>query len=281
MLVCIILIRRPSEVMHLNQLRKARVISFIYDEMKVLADRGMTEVREVLSKAEHFMFTAIPDDDEEIQASAAAMKQAGVWKLPYPVTTFEFEGFFKPTDMKSNNGHTLRKFEPDASHVVIIVAMEEAVNREGHTVDMAIVDYVRWIFVRHISNKLEWLNMAPELPHVEVRRIFSALMVALHTKGVMRERWSGDHKILSGRKEPANAYTRVMIRETTAAGHGTAVVGDRHRVRLHLRRGHMRQQPYGKGRQHVRLQWIAPMLVGYADEGVVEHEAYVVKERHV
>ena len=262
--------------MHLNQLRKAKIISFVNDEAKVYTNRSLSRLHDTLAKAEHFMFTALPVADEEIQASAAAMKAAGVWRLPYPVTTFEFNGFFRPTEEKSARGYTLRKVEEDPSHVIIFVATEQAVDGEGVIKDMSEVGYVRWIFARQPFNKTEWADMGSELAHDEVQRIFSGLMVALRTKGIRRERWSSDHKLSLDRKEPENAYTRVMIRETLASGQGTIVVGDRHRVRLHLRRGHERQQPYGKGRQLIRSVWIDPMLVGYADDGVIEHEAYMV-----
>jgi hypothetical protein len=264
--------------MHLNQLRKARVISFVEDDMKMLTGRSLTEMHDALDKAEHFMFTAVPETDEEIQASAEAMKQAGVWRLPYPITTFEFEGVFKPVHMRSRDGRILREYDRAARQVVIFIAMEECPDKDGIIRNMAEGGYVRWVLTRTMSNKSEWITMGAEITQDEIQRIFSALMVSLHTKGIRRERWSGDHKLLVGRKEPSNAYTRVMIRETIAAGHGTATAGDRHRVRLHLRRGHMRQQPHGKGRQYVRLQWIAPTLVGYAEEGVVEHETYKVVE---
>lgn len=263
--------------MHLNQLRKAKEFVFAEDQNKVLTGKTLSEVKHALDKAEHFMFTALPEYDEEIEASAAAMKQADVWKLPYPVTTFEFVADFVPIGTRSREGHELLEIDnrrPNST--IVFVALEECVDRDGNMTSLAEAGYVRWIFVRHRTNKLVWLNMAGQLPFDEVNRFFTTLMVALHTRGVRRERWSGDHPVLTGRKEPTNTYTRVLVRETVAQGQGTAVVGDRCKVRLHLRRGHVRQQPYGKGRQYVRLQWIAPVLVGYADEGVVEHEAYVV-----
>jgi hypothetical protein len=40
--------------MHLQQLRKARLISFVEDEMRVFAKRGLVNVHHALDKAEHF-----------------------------------------------------------------------------------------------------------------------------------------------------------------------------------------------------------------------------------
>ena len=264
--------------MHLQQLRKARIISFTGDETRVFAKRGMDNVHHALDKAEHFLFTAVPEADEEINASVEAMKAAGVWRLPYPVTTFEFTAALVPYGMKSKAGIDLKKISRTDMRisVIVLVAMEECESGEGVMTEMASVGYVRWIFSRHASNKAEWLSMGPELEHAEVQRIFNALMVTLHTRGIKRERWSGDHKLLKHRPEPANAYTRVLVREATDAGHGTSVAGDAYRVRLHLRRGHQRHQPYGKGRALTKLIWIEPCLVGYAEEGEIEHEEYEV-----
>jgi hypothetical protein len=262
--------------MHLQQLRKAKVISFVEDETRVFAKRGLDNVYHALDKAEHFLFTAIPEDNEEIDASVEAMKEVGVWRLPYPVTTFEFTATLVPVGMKSRGGDELQKIERGSRHTMIVVAMEECENGEGELTKMASAGFVRWIFSRHPTNKAEWLSMGSELAHDEVQRIFNALMVILHTRGIKRERWSGDHKLLKHRPEPANAYTRVLIRETAEAGHGATILGDRCRVRLHLRRGHKRDQSYGKGRALTRTIWIEPCLVGYADEGVVEHEEYEV-----
>lgn len=265
--------------MHLNQLRKAKIYSFIDDESMVYTPKGTDAVKRALDKAEHFMFTAIPDADKEVDASVQAMKEAGVWKLPYSTCTFEFVGSLIPTGVKSNKDNELKLFGDEPGRVIILVAVEQAENRNGELVNMADTGYVRWIFTRHLYNKNEWLDLGAELPHTEVQRVFNAMLVTLHTRGVKRERWSGERKVLPNRPEPANAYTRVMIREAVAGGQGTAVAGDRHRVRLHLRRGHIRNQPYGAGRKSTRPQWIEPMLVGYDDEGVVEHETYMVKGR--
>lgn len=42
--------------------------------------------------------------------------------------------------------------------------------------------------------------------------------------------------------------------------------------RLHWRRGHIRRQRFGRGRGQIKKIWIAPMLVGSADRGIVTHD---------
>lgn len=270
--------------MHLQQLRKAKNIIFSDDTpnekgTKVFAKKGMDILHTALDKAEHFVFTAVPDYDEAIHASVEAMKQAGVWRLPFPVTTFEFTAAYIESGHKSRDGNELIKLVPPSSSnakslIWIIVGMEEALNNQNQFASMKDFGYVRWIFTR--ANKEDWLTMGGQLIMDDIQHIFDSCMVALHTRGIKRERWCGDHKIPLGLREPSNAYTKVLVRETIASGDGTAVPGSRYRVRLHLRRGHVREQPYGKGRQQVRSVWIAPMLVGYDEEGIINHQGYEV-----
>jgi hypothetical protein len=42
--------------------------------------------------------------------------------------------------------------------------------------------------------------------------------------------------------------------------------------RLHWRRGHVRRQRYGIGRRRTKTIWVAPVLVGDAERGVVTHD---------
>lgn len=257
--------------MHLQQLRKARTL---YAEGTLAADgtadcmtkTGIQVVHEALDKAEHFLFTAIPHLDDEILASADAMKEAGVWRLPYPITTFEFKATI--------HSQTFDVTKPDTTF--IFVAMEQARAGTTHTElgeFIPLPSFIRWIFARDLTDKRIWMNCT-SIFHHEVQNILTTFLVTLSTRGIKRERWSGDHKIIVGRREPANAYTRVLIREAVNAGHGTSEPGERYYVRLHMRRGHKRDQRYGKGLQLSRPIWIEPTLVGYEKEGRIRHHEY-------
>lgn len=56
--------------------------------------------------------------------------------------------------------------------------------------------------------------------------------------------------------------------------------GERKKTRLHMRRGHIRNQRYGPGRTQTRQIWINPMLVGYKEEGTVDHDYVVLGGKH-
>jgi hypothetical protein len=105
-----------------------------------------------------------------------------------------------------------------------------------------------------------------------------ALIVALATRGVNRERmnYPRNYRPGEGRDLPITSHTIVHVRQSS----GAIVVTEgeegeiRRRVRLHLRAGHVRNQPFGPQRTQVRKIWIAPCLVGYEEEGMVLHSEH-------
>lgn len=83
------------------------------------------------------------------------------------------------------------------------------------------------------------------------------------------------------RREPIDDYTKVMLPGFGARLKvGEAAEGEdepsspRKRVRLHWRRGHLRNTAYGIGRTLHKQQFIAPTLVGYEEEGRIYHLQY-------
>jgi hypothetical protein len=283
--------RRPTEVSHLQQLRKAKIDypkEDAYQQPRIAA-----QVRELLDKTEHFVFTSIPDDSEDIHASAQAMDEAGVWRLPYPVCTFEFSAVLTLGDDPAFGGTPFR----------IICILEEDKDTKApwlaYTFIRAHPTGKTWVAIQHLpvdvpaalseEERADYVrgfhsgsNVAVSLRLIDgdhemeapIQSILSTCMVMLATRGIRRERWVGDKKVLIGRKEPSNTYTRVMVAEASEAQGHKSSPGERYRVRLHLRRGHTRQQPHGPGRRFTRAIWIEPMLVGYAEEGTVHHDHY-------
>lgn len=274
--------RTPTQTSHLAQLRKANV------ECVEKADKA--EIDRLLAKTEHFVFTALPAADDEIRASAKAMEEADVWHLPYPVCTFEFDA-----------GLTLAKqtvFQGDLFRFIVLCVEKNGTPHIEHTLIRSTKNGHRWIACKFYRGDEEGVPLIaghagdPTMVEVDVNAgvhhgdivdTISVCLVTLATRGIRRERWIGDKKVLVGRKEPRDAYTRVMIAETIEAGQGTheTAPGERHKVRLHLRRGHIRNQPHGPGRRFTRRIWIEPMLIGYAEEGTIHHdhyEAYASKE---
>jgi len=251
-----------AHVSHLAQLRKAQIDH--------LAKSGAEDVRDLLSKTEHFVFTGIPvRDHPDICASAEAMKEAGVWRLPFPVCTFEFDAEL------THNGE--RAFPRRASRMILICTESTG----EPTICYSFIRATKHAWVNQPLDPALGINVQVEHDGVrygDVMEIAATCLVLLATRGIRRERWTGDRPVLKNRSEPRDAYTKVLVREASEEqGHSDAQGDstDRCRVRLHLRRGHIRHQPVGPrsaGKTH--MIWIAPMLVGYAEEGTIEHSHY-------
>lgn len=292
-----------GQVSHLAQLRKAEIGRLNKAERVKLNDQ--------LSKTEHFVFTAIPDCDDEVQASAKAMEEAEVWRLPFPVCTFEFVAEISLSNAPEGTPRTPNPGRTD--HFIMVLTDEgtgpriESVfcrankhhwiriddagenwqHSGGDPAQKALnTDTLAWASSERADAKYDprvELEVSTGYGHSHPIWIGATCLVMLATKGIRRERWIGNQAVLRDRPEPRDAYTKVMVREAYdwqgAHGHHRGeAVGDaepRYRVRLHMRRGHIRNQPFGPRSQGLTTQiWIAPMLVGYAEEGVVEHTHY-------
>jgi hypothetical protein len=291
-----------GQVSHLAQLRKAEI-----GRMN-RAERATLDTQ--LAQTEHFVFTAIPDCDDEVQASAKAMEEAEVWRLPFPVCTFEFVAEISLTNHPS--GREVKPTPGRADHFIMVLTDNgsgpqiEAVfcraNKHhwiriddggenwrrsgGHPAEKAMNnETMAWArgFKEGARDAMAELEVSTGHGHSHPIWIGATCLVMLATKGIRRERWIGNQAVLRNRPEPRDAYTKVMVREAYdwqgKTGHrepGHSETGEpRYRVRLHLRRGHIRNQPFGPRSQGLSTQiWIQPMLVGYAEEGTVEHTHY-------
>lgn len=296
-----------TQTSHLAQLRKSPY-AINQTDKAVSAD-----IKTGLERTEHFLFTAVPDHDDDVAKSIAAMQEADVWRLPYPVCTFEYRAQLHvydnaPLDRKVKHAIGGEAFDcislcverADGSPGIIatFIKIDPANKRSwtaiyhaatdgdpardvddigGTTADPAGVDPA--VFDAYRAGKRAGSMSVVGLESgtaASVGQIVSACLVALATRGIRRERWIGDKKVLLGRTEPENAYTRVMIAEAATGEGGHAMPGERHKVRLHMRAGHIRNQPHGPGRRYTRAIYIAPMLVGYEEEGTITHEHYEV-----
>lgn len=106
-------------------------------------------------------------------------------------------------------------------------------------------------------------------------KCLQTLIVLLETKGVEKEFIETHKTKLISRDTPVNGYTIVRnYRSKTSSGR---IIEERKRVRLHLRRGHIRRQRWGRGNKWEKKIWIEPTLVGYEEEGRIEHDYEVDK----
>jgi hypothetical protein len=282
--------RHTAEPSHLAQLRKFLERGKLKHHPDYRAGVEMADMLKVLNDTEHFVFTAVPVIDEEIIASAEAMVQAGVWRLPYPICTFEFSARLTLQQKITFNGDTFRiitlcRTHPDGEPDIVAAFVRA---KDGHWIRMiwgypqddGTISYR--VRPRRIEQTAEPVidgtidvHLTTEAGEAtDIMNVVASCLVMLRTRGIRREKWCGNKPILLNRPEPANAYTRVMVAEAAEAGHGHTVDGVRYRVRLHLRRGHQRNQPHGPGRRYTRQIWIEPCLVGYEDEGRITHEHY-------
>jgi hypothetical protein len=266
-----------AQVSHLAQLRKATITE--------LTRKERHDITDALAKTEHFVFTALTEaNDPEVLESAKAMQEAGVWHLPFPVCTFEFDaeilvGGRRPYPEGTANRFILICREtddqgPQADYMFIRATRHAWVRSPISQDDMS----AKAVAAAERGEALVEFAIDTGKSHQHAGEIGANCLVMLATRGIRRERWSGDRPVLKNRTEPRDAYTKVLVREASEEqGHSDAHGGatDRCRVRLHLRRGHIRHQPVGpRSAGQTRMIWIAPMLVGYAEEGTIEHTHY-------
>lgn len=235
--------------MHLQQLRKGKRFD--------LDGKQEHKATALLDKAEHFLFTGLPDPESpDVLESVKCMREAGVLRLPYPVCTLEISNFYLWCE-----GADIPPI--DKPTVFLVLGLDP----------LDCIMFVRMQPKRWVAVDIAERKFAPEPFSV----LINACIVSLATKGIRKERWVGDRKLQPGKIAPRGiSYTKVLVREASEQQGHRGEAGDHHRVRLHLRRGHLRNQPYGPGRGQTKLVFIEPMLVGYEEAGMVSHTSYTV-----
>jgi hypothetical protein len=222
-------------------------------------DRGLApHAKAMLAKSEHFMFDHALAIDDDVTASIVAMREAGVWHLPFPVCTFEL--------LVHARLHGALEAQAFASWWIIICRDDVP----------GFVDQI-WIETRP---KGPWISAThDQYAMADCREVVGAMLVTLVTRGIKQERWIGNKPVVRDGFTSYKVYTRVLISEALIQGDGTRVIGanGRKAVRLHLRRGHVRHQRHGLGNSQIKLVFIEPCLVGYAEMGEVHHQEYQVR----
>jgi hypothetical protein len=226
--------------------------------------------------------------------SIVGMAQTGVLHLPYEICIFEAPQTLD--DGKELAVVTLASECEQFIQAEFIVVMS---NEKGGAIPVAVQcdkftgeTFTGIIRVRpEGAEESRELNLVPRWRGKEMTRegwdswamqmwgTVEKAIILMHTRGVevrQESKLHGGKAKLRRRDAAEYDYHRITI-PGLRDGDGTGVaVGERKRVRLHLRRGHVRSQPFGKGKVRRRQKWIEPMLVGYQEEGEVFKD-YVVE----
>lgn len=211
----------------------------------------------------------------EAAENCEPMRELDLLHLPHCICLFEFAA--------TNYG--IARFQgdidsPGASNPLVVMALE---HESGFKIDA---------FARNTELGARWFSQGIEehldLATGEVKAVSyggdtanypgslvmaMAALSMLHSDGVERVE-HGECKLKS-RGRPIDGHTVIRAYEPT--GNAGTSVECRHRVRMHLRRGHIRRQRFGRGLKCERKVWIKPVLVGYREEGTIEHEYELTK----
>lgn len=228
---------------------------------------------------------AIPDRDavDELISSAELLREHGQFHLP-------FESVF--IGLPTKGGYTVASLLEEPEGAIFAFYSQYIHDNDDPTWRWHVYDGVHIIHPHQSllnpntlsADMMLGLSIAPGKnmeASKDALRLSIAALTLMHTKGVRSEVIRAPEKLnkarLKKRKHPLNDITIVRVQEHMD-GRKTGTVGERHRPRMHLRRGHYRDQRYGPGRQKVRKVWIHPCIVGHEEDGTILHSHYEIDE---
>lgn len=255
--------------------------------------RRKNPVPNFLDSSQEFILDApVPlDDRNELYEQGRLLHERGLLRLPYDQTLIQTpigdnacmlaHCFYENIDQwhdgqwfKKGIRHLVWGYDPvkgwhKGAHESYIFAVE------NQSIDLFIRSADEARFSRDISD-IDLIGLIETI----------AALVLLRTKGVRRERLMPSEKLnkarLKRRQIPIDTATVIRIQEHFKTETTRGPAGERHRPRLHTRRGHIRLQPYGPRLSKVREIWIDPCIVGYEEEGIITHDHYEIDEqRHL
>jgi len=339
----------------LKAVERGNVLPFTGRTLSDLAGKSwkayVNKVAEEVRGAQKFEmdYPVTRDSLEEVSASAEAMMECGVYRLPFPVCWLEYSTSVDVVGGKDTQGklktawgmslgdvHIYSKEAKDTGKWGELVRFDSSGIRVGALVtreynrelyknmdwkDTATLGgyYYSKVFLcwPDMSGSRVWrdigmditckgdavlpknvlVSVAPYLYTVDrdvgyLLKTFAytsaievmTMIVLLATKGVSVD-WvprlrKYSRMPLRSRQTPENGHSIIRVykacQESTRATGCTPV--NRSRVRLHMRRGHVRRQRYGRKCSKVKLVFIEPTLVGYEEEGRLKHEYEVFQD---
>lgn len=232
--------------------------------------------------------TDFPKD--EILASAAAMDEAGVFRSPahlvYIETNSVIGGELAVTpERHSRVGFLIDSIGQENEAIPNCPCIIAAFLKDSSwpTNAWLIIPSSRPLGLHAMDQTIfvpPWLELTDRQKNETHRAMMSmgefchtSLIVLLATRGIETEYVPHRKKMdLKHRAEPVDGYTIVHVHRAMQRQHQGGVAGERHRVRLHMRAGHGRKQRYGPRLVHMRRIWIEPTLIGYEEEGRIDHD---------
>jgi hypothetical protein len=275
----------------LRSIKKKKIAVFLA-EMKKSAPRASIELWKSLESlgssievSEKFLLDARGISEEEINASAQAMSEMNLFRLPHEICFTETSFAFTSGEEKilrgrcsmitSNMPETSKEKYPGCCFISeVVINLPKVDGRHGfryypgwfaHGAREADARFVPLAGVKFVSGGLSTCQLAAEACSLSV----STMIVLLETKGVEKEFISTEKINLTSRNQPVDGYT--IVRNYKSRDSYGRRIDERKRVRLHLRRGHVRTQHWGRGNKYTKKIWIEPTLVGYEEEGKIEH----------
>lgn len=217
---------------------------------------------------------------KEIHASVDAMKQCGIYRLPYKAiyveSSFELIVTGKGVKHISRLGVLVTE-----DHGILGIFYRAS---SWPASDWVVIPMSLKVPFFSITRDMRFRNpqggdiftgspdetFSAEIGQLSVDLIQS-LVICLVSKGVEIEKL-GKRKKLVGRDAKQDGYTRIRLWSPVKSGRTVETSEERKRTRLHLRRGHARKQHHGPGNKFIKSIFIEPVLVGYEEEGHIEHK---------
>lgn len=239
-----------------------------------------------MAEAPKFVFTNdvirfLRAHSDDVRASLSAAIRAGHCELPHAPMVVEYENDFPGTDSRF---FWLIDNDPKGRGFVLNLALLER-HLTGRPV--GVVDDALGIDLRSDPSLQTFAFYGPKdrTPHLRGQAVAASLMaLLLHVRGIVtRPPREVSPKLDNARtKRGQLPVTKDYV--TVHIGYVTDRSGRRHdyaeglggHVRVHLRRGHMRNQACGEGWQDHKPIWIDPVLVNYVPGVVVPNPNYLV-----
>ena len=280
-------------------IEKGRIGTFLLDEPqgepRSRLFKELEIYRDSLRHAQRFLLEIDDLEKPEIDASAAAMYEMDIFRLPYKICYTELSVMLQnevrhsdkvkavisliSTDLNEVGRQVVDPFSAASFLSKVMVNIPDI---DGpNTYRFVPGTYVHGPYGLVQFNPIKGIKIPDNYQSSFIKLgdgvadTISSLVVLLETKGVDKEYIQTHKTNLVSRDFPVDGYT--VVRNYRAKTSSGQIIEERKRVRLHLRRGHVRRQHWGRGNKWEKKIWIEPTLVGYEEEGWIEHDYEVDK----